>query len=322
MNDERFITADAVPFYLNPAVRATLPAKLQAARTELQACRACPRDCGVNRAADRVGYCRIGRHARVSSAAPHFGEEQCLRGLGGSGTILFSGCNLHCVFCQNWDISQQQGGRAMSPHELADTMLALQAAGCHNVNLVTPEHVVPQVVEALVVAIESGLRVPVVYNTSAYDALGSIALLDGLIDIYMPDFKFWSSTSAGRLCHAPDYPEHARAAIHEMHRQVGDLRVTPDGIACRGLLLRHLVMPGLVSSESAAIFAWLATQLSLDTYVNIMAQYRPENEVGLRHIGSDGTPAAQFADINRRTTAAELTSAYEAARSAGLWRFD
>ncbi len=196
-------------------------------------------------------------------------------------------------------------------------MLALQRSGCHNINFVTPEHVVPQVIEAIVAAVSGGLRLPIVYNTSGYDALASLKLLDGIVDIYMPDFKFWHAESARRLSKAKDYPERAREAIAEMHRQVGPLKLGADGVARRGVLIRHLVMPGQVA-ESAEIFRWLAREISPDTYVNIMGQYRPAYEVG--QIARDGEP--QYADINRQPTLDELAAAHRAAREAGLWRFD
>jgi len=269
----------------------------------------------------RVGVCNTGRYARVASAFPHFGEEDCLRGWNGSGTIFFSLCNLRCVFCQNWDISQRKSGRELTASQIADLMLGLQEHGCHNINFVTPEHVAPQVVEAIAAAVERGLRLPIVYNTSSYDALSSLRLMEGLVDIYMPDFKFWSSETAKRLCKAKDYPERARQAIREMHRQVGVLRFGPDGLAKRGVLLRHLAMPGQLD-EARAIFRWLAEELSPDTYVNIMSQYRPEYEVG--QIADAGRDAGQlkYAEVNRRPHAAELEATYEAAREAGLWRFD
>lgn len=296
--------------------RGELEARAELAREELRACRACPRDCGVDRLAGETRVCHTGRWPIVSSAFPHHGEEDCLRGWRGSGTIFFSRCNLRCVFCQNWDISQARSGVECNADELATLMLELQERGCHNVNLVTPEHVAPQVVEALAVAIPAGLRLPVVYNTSAYDALASLRLLDGLVDIYMPDFKFWRSDTALRLALAGDYPERARAAIAEMHRQVGPLRIGPDGLARRGVLVRHLVMPGLVA-ESAAIFEWLARELSPDTYVNVMAQYRPGYRVGRPR--ANGTLG--FPEIDRTPTRRELADAYAAARRAGLWRF-
>jgi putative pyruvate formate lyase activating enzyme len=253
----------------------------------------------------------------VSSAFAHHGEEDCLRGTRGSGTLFFGGCNLRCVFCQNADISQQRAGRECTAREIAGLMLDLQERGCHNVNLVTPEHVVPQLVEALVLAIGAGLRVPVVYNTSAYDSLASLRLMEGLVDIYMPDFKFWSAASSLRYCLARDYPERAREAILEMQRQVGPLRLGPDGVARRGLLLRHLVMPGLLD-ESAAIFEWLAREVSPDTWVNVMAQYRPAHRVGIP--GRNG--GIQFPEIARCPRPSEIEEAYAAARRAGLWRFD
>ncbi|MFH0983038.1 MAG: radical SAM protein [Planctomycetota bacterium] len=318
---DRFEVPFPIPAYLGAEVRRTLKDRVTAALSELACCRACPRNCQVNRLADETQVCRTGRYARVSSAFAHHGEERCLRGWNGSGTIFFSMCNLRCVFCQNWDISQQPNGRETDAQALADLMLALQEHGCHNINFVTPEHVAPQVVEALALAIDQGLQLPIVYNTSAYDTLASLKLMDGLVDIYMPDFKFWSAQSAKRFCKAKDYPERAREAIHEMHRQVGDLCFTPEGLACRGVLVRHLVMPGLVE-ESRKIFCWLAEELSPDTYVNIMAQYHPAYEVGrIADTGSDaGRP--KYAEINRRPTTSELEAAYDAARTAGLWRFE
>jgi putative pyruvate formate lyase activating enzyme len=291
--------------------------RVAAALRELEDCCACPRNCHVNRLANETRVCNTGRYARVASAFPHFGEEDCLRGWNGSGTIFFSYCNLRCVFCQNWDISQQAAGRECRPEEIADLMLALQERGCHNINFVTPEHVAPQVIEAIAAAIPRGLNLPIVYNTSAYDAIESLRMLDGLIDIYMPDFKFWSYDSARNLAKAKDYPERAREAIREMHRQVGPLRFGPDGLARRGLLVRHLVMPGQ-TGEAEAIFRWLADELGPDTYVNVMAQYRPEHQVGMP--SRDG--ATRYADIYRRPYHEELAAAHAAARAAGLWRID
>jgi putative pyruvate formate lyase activating enzyme len=254
----------------------------------------------------------------VASAFAHFGEEGCLRGRRGSGTIFFASCNLRCVFCQNWDISHDAAaGREVDARELADLMLALQTRGCHNVNLVTPTHVVPQIVEALGRAVPAGLRIPVVYNTSAYDSLAALRLMEGLVDIYMPDFKFWRPQTARELAYAEDYPERARAAVREMHRQVGALRFGADGVARRGVLVRHLVMPGQ-TEESAAIFEWLAREVSTETYVNIMGQYRPSFEVG--------TPSPRgrrrHAGIDRRPDSQELIEAAASARAAGLHRFD
>jgi len=308
---------DFQPVYLETWRRGGLPARVGEGLAQLTPCEACPRNCRVDRLADERRVCGTGRHAIVSSAFPHFGEEDCLRGWRGSGTIFFGLCNLRCVFCQNWDISQQPRGLELSAAAIADQMLELQHRGCHNLNLVTPEHVVPQVVEALALAIPRGLRVPIVYNTSAFDALASLRLMDGLVDIYMPDFKFWRRETARRLCKAKTYPEVARAAIREMHRQVGELRFGPDGLARRGLLVRHLVMPGQ-TDEAAAILRWLADEISPDTYVNVMGQYRPDYQVG--QLARAGRP--QYAEIDRRPTPDELAAARAAARAAGLWRLD
>lgn len=315
--DPRFLMTDFEPAYLALARRGELGRRVEGALAELADCRACPRNCGVDRLADETAACHTGRHAVVASAFPHFGEEDCLRGWQGSGTIFFSLCNLRCVFCQNWDISQQREGRTATAEEIADLALELQEAGCHNINFVTPEHVAPQVIEAIAAAVPRGLRLPIVYNTSAYDALSSLRLLDGLIDIYMPDFKFWRPETALRLARAKDYPERAREAILAMHRQVGPLRFGPDGLAKRGLLVRHLVMPGQLE-EAEAIFRWLAEEVSPDTYVNVMGQYRPTYQVG--EISHDGT--AKHQDIARRPAGGEMQAAFEAAHRAGLWRLD
>jgi len=287
------------------------------AEAELGRCRACPRACDVDRGSGEVGVCRIGRDAVVANAFPHHGEEDCLRGWRGSGTIFFAGCNLRCVFCQNADVSQTVAGEPLSPSAIADLCLALQDAGCHNVNLVTPEHVAPQLVLALTLAAERGLAVPVVWNTSAYDGLGSLRLLDGMVDVYMPDFKVWEPATARRYLGAADYPEVARAAILEMHRQVGPLVVGPDGLARGGVLVRHLVMPGL-GAETAAILRWLAAEVSRDTYVNLMAQYRPAHRVGLPGPGG----RRRFSEIDRRPSSVEVDAARAAGRAAGLHRFD
>jgi len=308
---DRFIIEDSEPAYLALWRSGELAARVEQALSELERCRVCPRHCDINRLENETAICHTGRRARVASAFAHFGEEACLRGSRGSGTIFFAFCNLRCVFCQNWDISQAPAGRVMSPQAIADLMLRLQNAGCHNINFVTPEHVVPQLVEAIALAVPQGLRLPLVYNTSAYDSIVSLRLLDGLIDIYMPDFKFWEETTSRRLARAADYPDVARAAIAEMHGQVGVLRLDPDGIARSGVLVRHLAMPGQ-RNETAEILRWLATKISPDTFVNIMGQYRPEHRVS-----SDD----RYRDINRRITTQELDAAYLAARTAGLWRF-
>lgn len=316
--NQQFTLVDFEPAYLSLYRRGELGTRTERALEELADCCACPRDCHVNRLDNKQLICQTGRHAIISSAFAHFGEEDCLRGRRGSGTIFFGGCNLRCVFCQNWDISQQAAGKAHTAEDIAALMLALQERGCHNINLVTPEHVAPQVVEALAVAVPAGLRLPIVYNTSAYDALSSLELLDGLVDIYMPDFKFWNKESARRLAKAKDYPVRAREAILEMHRQVGDLCFGSDGLARRGLLVRHLVMPGQ-TAESAEIFRWFANNVSTDTYINVMGQYRPDYQVAGQNVNNSST---KYSDIDRQPYRAEIDDAYKAARKVGLWRFD
>jgi putative pyruvate formate lyase activating enzyme len=308
---------DAEPGYLRLHREGRLEGRVDEALAELRDCRACPRDCRCNRLADERRACHTGRHAIVSSAFAHFGEEDCLRGWRGSGTIFFGFCNLRCVFCQNWDISQRSAGRECTAEEIAELMLELQAQGCHNINFVTPEHVAPQVIEAVAAAASRGLTLPIVYNTSAYDALRSLRLLEGIVDVYMPDFKFWKPETAQRLSLARDYPERAREAIREMHRQVGPLRFDGEGLARHGVLVRHLVMPGQ-AEETAAILDWLAREVSSDTYVNVMGQYRPEYRVGVPSARDD----RPFPEIDRRPYGTEMQSAFAAARRAGLWRLD
>jgi len=296
------------PGYLSLWESGELKRRTEEAIAKLTQCTLCPRECRTNRLkADAKPYCRIGRQAIVSGAAPHHGEEDCLRGWNGSGTIFFCGCNLRCVFCQNFDISWQLHGRPVSPEHLALLMLELQELGCHNINLVTPSHVVPQILEGLLWATERGLRLPLVYNSGGYDKVETLRLLEGIVDIYMPDFKFWNPATAKELANASDYPEVARAAIKEMHRQVGDLVLDRQGLARRGLLVRHLVMPeGL--EESRQIFRFLACEISPDTFLNVMPQYRPEGLTARR-------PA-----INRRLHPNEFAEAIALARQEGLRR--
>ncbi len=308
----RFIIERFEPAYLRESVRGSLPERARAAVQRLKACDLCPRACGVDRSSDAPGRCRTGRFARVASAFAHPGEEACLSGNRGSGTIFFGGCNLGCLFCQNAELSHGDEGRECSPHEIASLMLDLQDRGCHNINFVTPSHVIPQIIEAVALAVGRGLRLPIVYNTGGYDTVDSLRLLEGVVDIYMPDFKLWSAEACEQHLTAGDYGRQARAAIAEMHRQVGELVFRPDGTACRGLLVRHLVMPGLLD-ESAAIFEWLA-RLSPDTFVNIMGQYHPWGPI--LAAPPPGDP------LQRRPTAAELESARLRARQAGLWRFE
>ena len=262
-----------------------------------------------------------GRKAIVSSAFPHFGEESVLQGWNGSGTIFFGMCNLRCVFCQNWDISQKKNGWELGPVEIADLMLKLQnEKKCHNVNFVTPEHVVPQVIEAIYEAVRLGFRLPIVYNTSGYDSTKSLQLLDGLVDIYMPDFKFWTPETSERLCKARNYPEVTKAVIKEMHRQVGDLVFDVNGIAQKGLIVRHLVMPNYVE-EGRKIMSFLASEVSKDLYVNIMEQYRPTFTVGkgerrARH------GFTKYEEIDRPVQDSEMEQVKSHAQSQGLWRFE
>ncbi len=274
----------------------------------LTACRLCPRQCGVDRTAGAKGFCRTGDQAAVASYHPHFGEESCLVGISGSGTIFFSNCNLGCVFCQNYPISHLGEGMTVDACRLAAMMISLQKQGCHNINLVTPSHVVPQIVAALPAAIDKGLTLPLVYNSSGYDALATLRLLDGIIDIYMPDFKFWDSRSAARFAAAPDYPEVARAAVYEMYRQTGDLVIDADGIAERGVLVRHLVMPGALH-ETGDILRFLAA-LSPATFVNVMEQYRPCFR------------AADFPPIDRPLSPDDYQEALRLADAAGLSRLE
>src|ERR687895_994986 len=240
-------------------------------------CRVCPRLCSVDRSKDERGLCRIGRRAMVASHFPHFGEEDCLRGWRGSGTIFFSGCNLRCVFCQNFDVSWKVEGEEVTPQRLAGMMLELQATGCHNINWVTPEHVVPQILEALPLAADGGLTLPIVYNTSAYDSPDSIELMDGVVSIYMPDLKLVSREHARRYLGKREYADVAMANVREMHRQVGDLVLDDDGMAQRGLIVRHLVMPGLLE-ETKAVLRFVAEELGPETYVNVMGQYYPSGK--------------------------------------------
>ncbi len=287
-----------------------LERKAEIGRRLLRRCTLCPRRCRVDRHAGEIGVCGIGARARVASYGPHFGEEAVLVGPGGSGTIFLTGCSLRCCFCQNFDISQgDEPGQEVDDGDFAAIMLELQARGCSNINLVTPSHVVPQILAALLRAVEGGLRIPLVYNSSGYDSAPTLDLLAGAVDIYLPDLKFWLPATAGRYADAPDYPDIARQAIRSMHRQVGDLEAGADGLARRGLLVRHLLMPGQ-GEETAAILGFLATEISPSTYVNIMARYHPCGQ------------AERFPELCRGVSGAEYRQALACARSLGLTRLD
>ena len=313
--ESRFLLEDHEPAYLQLARTGELTERAAQAVEALGSCAACPRACEADRLGDARGECATGRHAWVASAFPHHGEEDVLRGWRGSGTVFFSRCNLRCVFCQNADTSQRTVGRVQDAAALAATMLRLQRQGCHNINLVSPSHVVPQVLEAVALAAAAGLYLPLVYNSSAYDALSSLHLLDGVVDVYMPDFKVWHPETGRALSGVPDYPRRAREALMEMHRQVGVLRCGPRGLACRGLLVRHLVMPGQLE-QTGSILAWLAEVLSADPFVNLMGQYRPAHRVGV----PDRQGRPRFGELDRRPTPAELRRAARAAERAGIWR--
>ena len=269
-------------------------------------CRLCPRACGVNRLAGELGECRSTSRAKVSSAQAHFGEEPPLVGRRGSGTIFFSNCNLHCVFCQNSEISHDGEGGLVSDEALARLMIGLQQQGCHNINVVTPTHVVPNIVEALRAAIRLGLRVPLVYNCGGYESVEVLKLLDGIVDIYLPDFKYSDAATAEKYsAGAKDYPEVAAAALEEMHRQVGELVMDERGIALRGLMIRHLVLPSNLAGTDKFV-QFVAAKLSRSTYVNIMAQYRPAHN------------SWSYPELTRRITPAEFRQAVTWAREAGL----
>lgn len=300
------------PAYLKLLESGELRNRVEKALDLLKCCRVCPRNCDVNRLQDELGTCATGRYALVASAFPHFGEEDCLRGWRGSGTIFFARCNLKCVFCQNFDISRMaEHSYPMDAEGIADLMLRLQQMGCHNINFVTPEHVVPQVIEAIYLAARRGLRLPIVYNTSAYDSETCLDLLDGIVDIYMPDFKSWDPQWSARYLKAEDYPEVARRSIKKMFEQVGHLTFDENGLALRGLLIRHLVMPGRLE-DTRNILQWIAETLGRDTYVNIMDQYHPAGLVSHR----------RYPELNRSLSRHEYREALNMARAFGLWRID
>lgn len=284
-----------------------LAERVAQARERLRRCHVCPRHCAIDRLEGDLGFCLVGAKPFVSSYGPHHGEEAPLRGWNGSGAIFLASCNLRCIYCQNYEISQLREGRDVSAEELADMMLSLQEQSCHNINLVTPSHQVPQILEGLLLAAQRGLHLPLVYNTSSYDDLEMLRLLDGIVDIYLPDFKYADAEAGLKYSKVPGYPEIAKAAIKEMHRQTGDLGIDERGLAVRGLLLRHLVLPGGVA-ETAEIMRFLANEISPNTYVNIMDQYRP------------CWKSFNYPPLNRGITKEEFEDAVEAAKTAGLHR--
>ena len=299
--------AKRVPVYLETYESGVLDERIEKLEAILNECKLCPRACGVNRNEGEKGYCKSDKHLMVSSVQPHFGEEDVLVGTYGSGTIFLTNCNLRCIYCQNYDISHLGYGQRMTVEELAFSMLSLQKRGCHNVNFVTPTHYTPQIVKALKIAIEKGLRIPIVYNCGGYEAKSTIELLDGIVDIYMPDIKYGDIENAKRYSNAPDYFDRCKEAVKEMHRQVGDLKVDERGIACRGLLIRHLVLPNGIAG-SAEVLKFVATEISKESYVNIMMQYRPMYK------------AHEYKELNRGIKMSEYREAIDIAREWGLHR--
>lgn len=297
------------PSYLELYRTGILKERAEDAVARLESCSLCPRECNVNRLKNEKGFCGTGRKIRIASYNSHFGEEAPLVGTNGSGTIFINSCNLLCSFCQNYDISHHNEGYELEPEQTAALMLQLADRGCHNINFVTPTHVVPQILEALVIAAENGLSLPLVYNSSGYDKKESLELLEGIFDIYMPDFKFWDSAWAEKYCEAPDYRETAESALREMHRQAGDLMLDDKGIAIKGLLVRHLVMPENISG-TFEVMEFISNDISKNTYVNIMDQYRPCGN------------AIEDEFINRRVSSKEFSKAIEMAKRAGIERLD
>lgn len=299
------------PAYLALLHSGELEQRVLAARDYLKQCVLCAWKCRANRVAGQIGPCRTGPNAVVSSYFAHLGEEDCLRGWQGSGTIFFANCNMACRFCQNYEISAHGVGAEVTTQQLARMMLKLQGQGCHNINFVSPSHVIAPILEAVWLAAQDGLRLPLVYNTGGYDSPEALALLDGVIDIYMPDIKYADATTARKLSKTPDYPRHNRRAIREMYRQVGDLVLDPKtGLAQRGLLVRHLVLPGDLAGTRQSM-RFLAREISPDTYVNLMGQYMPAHEA----MTLDGP-------ISRPVNREEIQQAYADAVAAGLTRLD
>ncbi len=297
------------PGYLRLFRDGKLSERVEILMERLESCDICPHQCKVNRLEGETGICRTGKRAMVSSFGPHFGEESPLVGKGGSGTIFFTNCNLGCIFCQNYAISHQGVGYPAEEEKIAEMMIKLQNMGCHNINFVTPTQLVPQIVQALTYAVEKGLNVPLVYNTGGYDNVSTIKLLDGIFDIYMPDLKYSDDNIAQRYCNAKDYVQTVRGAIKEMHRQVGDLVMDSRGIAQRGLLVRHLILPEDLAGTYEAM-RFIAEEISTNTYVNLMDQYHPCFK------------ADQYPPLDRRITHEEFARAVNIARDLGIKRLD
>ncbi|MBL7161852.1 MAG: radical SAM protein [Anaerolineales bacterium] len=297
------------PAYLNLLESGELKQRVAQAHARLSDCDVCAHACNIDRRAGKLGNCRTGERARVSSHGPHMGEEDPLRGTRGSGTIFMTRCNLRCQYCQNHDISQTDSGYEVEPDDLAAIMLELQKRGCHNINFVSPSHVVPQIMAGVLVAAQAGLRIPLVYNTGGYDSLTTLKLLDGIVDIYMPDMKYADPALAERYSKIKDYPQANQAAVREMHRQVGDLQLDGSGVATRGLLIRHLILPDNLAGTDQ-IIKFLAEEISNTTYLNLMDQYRPAYR------------AHHYPELTRRITQAEFDAAVKMAREVGLTRLD
>jgi putative pyruvate formate lyase activating enzyme len=295
--------------YLKLHREGKLTERIEALWSKLERCDICPHECRVNRLKGEIGKCRTGEKAQVSSFGPHFGEESPLVGRYGSGTIFFTHCNLSCIFCQNYDISHLGEGYRLEEEKLAEIMLSIQNMGCHNINYVTPTHVVPQIVKALPRAIEQGLNVPLVYNTGGYDSIPTLELLDGLFDIYMPDLKYSDDKIAQRYCNAQDYASVVKDVIREMHRQVGDLVMDERGVALKGLLVRHLILPEDLAGTRQAM-KFIAEEISKNTYVNLMDQYRPCFE------------AKEYYPLDKKITSIEFEQAIKIARDFGITRLD
>ena len=314
MNPSRASSEAFEPGYVKLHASGELATRAHLAREKISPCTLCPRNCSTKRSEGEPGFCRIGDQPTVSSYGTHLGEERVLVGRYGSGTVFFTGCNLGCEFCPNYEISHLRRGEVVSAAELAGMMLDLQGRGCHNINFVTPTHQVPQIIDAVIIAAERGLRIPLVYNCGGYESVEVLKLLDGVVDIYMPDIKYGDNAAGERYSQVPDYWDRCREAVLEMHRQVGDMELrdargesgAAAAVAVRGLLVRHLVMPERQASTDN-VMAFLADEVSKNTHVNVLAQYRPEFN------------AHRFSEIDRCITADEFQEALAAARSAGLY---